>query len=73
VLTSHGFTGESEAKFAAQLGRPIDSKRAQLGRALWFDIIGGLNNDNTCGGCHPRSRGLNAPPVFVRRGRFNHA
>jgi cytochrome c peroxidase len=52
VLTSHGFTGASEAKFAAQLGRPIDSKRAQLGRALWFDLIGGLNNDHTCGCCH---------------------
>ena len=53
MLTSHGFTGEIEAKFAAQLGRPIDSKRAQLGRALWSDLIGGLHNDNTCAGCRP--------------------
>jgi cytochrome c peroxidase len=58
VLTSHGFTGEIEAQFKAQLSRPIDAKRAQLGRFLWFDIIGGLNNDNTCAGCHSPTNGF---------------
>lgn len=52
MLASHGFTGTIEKKFKHKLGRPIDSKRADLGRLLWFDIAGGLNNDNTCGGCH---------------------
>jgi cytochrome c peroxidase len=58
VLTTHGFTGEIEAQFKTQLGRPIDAKRAQLGRFLWFDIIGGLNNDNTCAGCHSPTNGF---------------
>ena len=26
--------------------------------AFWFDIIGGLNNDNTCGGCHSPTNGF---------------
>jgi cytochrome c peroxidase len=58
VLTAHGFTGHIEARFREQLGRPIDRKRANLGRLLWFDIIGGLNNDNTCGGCHSPTNGF---------------
>jgi cytochrome c peroxidase len=58
VLASHEFTGAVEAQFKAQLGRPIDAKRAQLGRLLWFDIIGGLNNDNTCAGCHSPTNGF---------------
>jgi cytochrome c peroxidase len=58
ALTNHGFTGEIEARFKAQLGRPIDARRAQLGRFLWFDIIGGLNNDNTCAGCHSPTNGF---------------
>jgi hypothetical protein len=36
----------------------FDQKRANLGRLLWFDIIGGLNNDNTCGGCHSPTNGF---------------
>ncbi|MBM2842036.1 MAG: Di-heme cytochrome c peroxidase, partial [Bacteroidetes bacterium] len=52
ALARHGFTGNIEARFRHKLNRPIDEKRADLGRLLWFDIIGGLNDDNTCGGCH---------------------
>jgi len=58
VLTAHGFTGHIEARFRDKLGRPIDRKRANLGRLLWFDLIGGLNNDNTCGGCHSPTHGF---------------
>jgi cytochrome c peroxidase len=58
VLSRHGFTGAIEAQFKAQLGRPIDAKRAQLGRFLWFDIITGLNDDNTCAGCHSPTNGF---------------
>ena len=58
VLASHGFTGTIESKFQGKLDRPIDSHRAELGRLLWFDIIGGLNNDNTCGGCHSPTNGF---------------
>jgi cytochrome c peroxidase len=58
VLASHGFTGTIESKFQGKQDRPIDSHRAELGRLLWFDIIGGLNNDNTCGGCHSPTNGF---------------
>ncbi len=58
VLASHGYTGEIETKFKQKLGRPIDQKRANLGQALWFDIAGGLNNDNTCAGCHSPTNGF---------------
>src|SRR5215831_1944939 len=46
VLIAHGFTGQIESRFREKLGRPIERKRANLGRLLWFDIIGGLHNDN---------------------------
>ena len=58
VLTAHGFTGQIEARFRQKLGRPIDRQRANLGRLLWFDLIGGLNDDNTCGGCHSPTHGF---------------
>ena len=58
VLIAHGFTGQIESRFRDKLGRPIERKRANLGRLLWFDLIGGLHNDNTCGGCHSPTRGF---------------
>lgn len=58
VLDDAGFTGTIEATFKRKLGRPIDEKRANLGRLLWFDIVGGLNDDNTCGGCHSPTNGF---------------
>jgi cytochrome c peroxidase len=58
VLAAAGFTGRIEARFREKLGRPIDLQRANLGRLLWFDLIGGLNNDNTCAGCHSPTNGF---------------
>jgi len=51
-LSELGFTGRVETTLEQRLGRHLNLKRANLGRLLWFDTIGGLNNDNTCGGCH---------------------
>ena len=66
VLASHGFSGTIEAKFKEKLGRPINMKRAELGRLLWFDILGGLNNDNTCGGCHSPTNGFgDTQPIAI--------
>ncbi|HEV8539354.1 MAG TPA: cytochrome c peroxidase [Bacteroidota bacterium] len=66
VLASHEFTGAIESKFKQKLNRPIDQKRANLGRLLWFDIIGGLNNDNTCGGCHSPTNGFgDTQPIAI--------
>ena len=72
ALASHGFTGTIEAKFAEKLGRPIKSKRADLGRLLWFDVIGGLNGDNTCGGCHSPTNGFgDTQPIAIGVGNNN--
>jgi cytochrome c peroxidase len=58
VLSAAGFTGTIESQFAERLGRPIDSKLANLGRLLWFDKIHSLHQDNTCGGCHSPTNGF---------------
>ena len=51
-LQALGFTGRIELSLPKRLGRNLDNRKVELGRLLWFDNIGGLNNDNTCGGCH---------------------
>lgn len=52
------FTGKIESTLERRLGRRVNPTRANLGRLLWFDTIGGLNNDNTCAGCHSPTRGF---------------
>ncbi len=58
VLREQGFTGNVEATLAQRLGRRIDPQLADLGRLLWFDTVTGLNNDNTCAGCHSPTNGF---------------
>src|SRR5678816_337992 len=58
VLAREGFTGNIQSTLQTRLGRPINSQLADLGRQLWFDKIGGLHDDNTCGGCHAPSNGF---------------
>lgn len=66
TLASQGFTGAIETKFKQQLGRPININRANLGRMLSFDIIGGLNNDNACAGCHSPTNGMgDTQPIAI--------
>jgi cytochrome c peroxidase len=55
VLTDQGFTGTVGQSLEQRLGRPIDPALADLGRLLWFDKIGALHSDNSCGGCHSPS------------------
>jgi cytochrome c peroxidase len=57
-LQQLGFTGNIASTLEQRLGRAIDPARANLGRLLWFDTITGLNNDNTCAGCHSPTRGF---------------
>ena len=56
VLTARlrelGFTGAIEATLQRRLGRRLNLEAANLGRLLWFDTITGLNDDNSCSGCH---------------------
>lgn len=53
-----GFTGNIESTLEQRLGRPVDKKLAEIGRMLWFDTVTGLNNDNTCAGCHSPTNGF---------------
>src|SRR5262245_17185905 len=52
VVREVGFNGRIESTLERRLGRRIDHRLADLGRLLWFDTITGLNDDNTCAGCH---------------------
>src|SRR6185369_11980445 len=52
VLAEHGFTGRIETTLEPRLGRKLDNQLLDLGRLLFFDTVGGLNNDNNCSGCH---------------------
>lgn len=57
-LASHGFTGRIGETLEARLGRRIDYQLADVGRLLWFDPIQGLNDDNSCAGCHSPINGF---------------
>jgi cytochrome c peroxidase len=57
-LRALGFTGNIELTLEQRLGRPINQKLAELGNLLWFDTFTGLNNDNTCAGCHSPTNGF---------------
>jgi len=57
-LQQFGFTGDIESTLERRLGRPINQKLAEIGHDLWFDTVTGLNNDNTCAGCHSPTNGF---------------
>jgi cytochrome c peroxidase len=57
-LSTLGFTGRMASTLEARLGRRVDHQVAEVGRMLWFDPIGGLNDDNSCGGCHSPANGF---------------
>jgi len=58
VLRKNHFTGRVQSSLGRRLGRDLNLDLANLGRLLWFDTITGLNNDNTCGGCHSPTNGF---------------
>jgi len=58
VLHKNHFTGRVQSSLQRRLGRSLNLELANLGRLLWFDTITGLNNDNTCGGCHSPTNGF---------------
>src|SRR5947209_5890515 len=58
VLSQHGFTGTVGSSLEQRLGRRIDNQLADLGRNLFHDTIVGLNNDNSCSGCHSATAGF---------------
>ncbi len=58
VLRRFGFTGNVESTLEQRLGRRVSRRLADLGRMLWFDTLTGLNDDNTCAGCHSPTHGF---------------
>jgi len=58
VLNRHGFTGRIGSSLEQRLGRKIDNQLADLGRNLFHDPIVGLNDDNSCSGCHSATAGF---------------
>ena len=58
VLAQHGFTGRVESTLERRLGRKLDNDLVDAGRLLFFDTVGGLNNDNNCSGCHSPTHGF---------------
>ena len=58
VLAEHGFTGRIESTLEPRHGRKLDNQIVDLGRLLFFDTVGGLNNDNNCSGCHSPTNGF---------------
>jgi cytochrome c peroxidase len=65
-LASHGFTGRIASRLESRLGRRIDHQLADIGRLLWFDPIQGLNDDNSCAGCHSPTHGFgDTQPIAI--------
>jgi cytochrome c peroxidase len=65
-LASLGFTGRIGSTLEARLGRRVDRQLADVGRLLWFDPIQGLNDDNSCGGCHSPTNGFgDTQPIAI--------
>ncbi len=58
ALAQAGFTGRVGMSLEQRLGRALNPRLAEVGRMLWFDPITGLNNDNSCAGCHSPSAGF---------------
>jgi cytochrome c peroxidase len=58
ALAQHGFTGAIESTLEQRLGRPVNKKLAKIGQDLFFDTLLGLNDDNSCSGCHSPTAGF---------------
>jgi cytochrome c peroxidase len=60
------FTGRIARTQELRLGRRVDPRLAEIGRLLWFDPIGGLNDDNACAGCHSPTHGFgDTQPIAI--------
>lgn len=58
VLQQFQFTGNMGSTVASRRGHDIGPDLARIGQLLWFDTITGLNDDNTCAGCHSPTNGF---------------
>ena len=58
ILRQYGFSGRIGLSLEERLGRKIDNQLADLGRLAFHDSLLGLNNDNSCSGCHSAPLGF---------------
>lgn len=58
-LEEHGFTGRIESTLEERLGRPVNSRLAEVGRLLFFDPVLSMTRDNSCSGCHGPNSSFN--------------
>src|SRR5215207_8999507 len=58
VLRQNGFTGRVGLSLEQRLGRKMDNQLADLGRLAFHDSLLGLNDDNSCSGCHAAPLGF---------------
>jgi cytochrome c peroxidase len=58
VLKQHLFTGRVGLSLEQRLGRKVDNQLADLGRLVFHDSLLGLNDDNSCSGCHAAPLGF---------------
>jgi cytochrome c peroxidase len=58
ALRQHEFTGRVGLTLEQRLGRKLDNQLADLGRLAFHDSLLGLNNDNSCSGCHAAPLGF---------------
>src|SRR5262245_35118089 len=58
ALDQNGFTGRIGASLEQRLGRKLDNQLSDLGSNLFHDPIVGLNDDNSCAGCHSATAGF---------------
>src|SRR3989442_1762158 len=70
ALSRHGFTGTVSSSLERRIGRKIDNQLADLGRNLFHDTIVGLNNDNSCSGCHSEQELSLLRPTIVSWNRL---
>ena len=66
ALRAARFTGRVESTLPARLGRPVNTRLADLGRLLFFDKVANLHDDNSCAGCHtPRFGFGDSQPMAI--------
>lgn len=66
ALERHGFTGLVGQSLEQRLGRRLNQHLANTGRLLFFDPLLGLNNDNSCAGCHSPAHAFGDPqPIAI--------
>ena len=58
VLKQHLFTGRVGLSLEQRLSRKVDNQLADLGRLVFHDSLLGLNDDNSCSGCHAAPLGF---------------